>query len=48
MNHYLIPNVKYEINYKNDTIKFTTIRDIKKGKELTINYNKNPFEKSPV
>ncbi|MFW9879497.1 MAG: SET domain-containing protein-lysine N-methyltransferase [Candidatus Thorarchaeota archaeon] len=48
INHSFRPNVKYEINYKNDTIKFTTIRDIKKGEELTMNYNKNSTEKSPV
>lgn len=48
INHSFRPNVIYEINYKNDTIKFTTIRDIIKGEELTMNYNKKQFEKSPV
>ena len=48
INHSFRPNVKYEYNYKNDTIKFETIRDIIKGEELTMNYNKESSVKSPI
>ncbi|MFW9969418.1 MAG: SET domain-containing protein-lysine N-methyltransferase [Candidatus Odinarchaeota archaeon] len=48
MNHSYNPNVIYEYNYKNDTIKFKTIKMIRKGEELTINYNGNPLSKDPV
>ena len=48
MNHSYNPNVKYEYNYKNDTIKFKAIKRICKGDELTMNYNGSPFDKTPV
>ena len=48
MNHSYSPNVIYEYNYKNDTIKFKTIRNISAGEELFINYNARPSDKSPV
>ena len=48
MNHSYIPNVRYEYNYKNDTIKFRAIRNISAGEELTINYNGRIDDKSPV
>ena len=48
MNHSYSPNVKYEYNYKNDTIKFRAIRNISAGEELTINYNGRIDDKSPV
>jgi SET domain-containing protein len=39
MNHSYNPNVAYEKNYKEKTIKFYTVQDITPGEELTINYN---------
>ena len=39
MNHSYNPNVAYEKNYQEKTIKFYTLRDITSGEELTINYN---------
>jgi SET domain-containing protein len=39
MNHSYNPNVAYEKNYKEKTIKFYTVKDITPGEELTINYN---------
>jgi SET domain-containing protein len=48
MNHSYLPNVRYEYNYKNDTIKFIAIRKIEKGEELTINYNGEVKDKSPT
>ncbi|MFX1259135.1 MAG: SET domain-containing protein-lysine N-methyltransferase [Promethearchaeota archaeon] len=47
-NHSYNPNVEYQYNYKNTTIKFIAIKDISKGEELTINYNGNVNDKSPV
>jgi len=48
MNHSYTPNVRYEYNYRNDSIKFIAIRDISKGEELTMNYNGAVDDKSPV
>jgi len=48
MNHSYSPNIKYEYNYRNDTIKFKTIRDIKKDEELTVNYGGLVTNKDPV
>ena len=48
MNHSYTPNVRYEYHYKNDSIKFITIRDISKDEELTMNYNGLVNDKSPV
>ncbi len=48
INHSYSPNVKYEYNYRNDTIKFKTIRSIQKGEELTINYGGLVTSKDPV
>jgi SET domain-containing protein len=39
MNHSYDPNVAYEKNYQDKTIKFYAIKDIQPGMELTINYN---------
>ena len=48
MNHSYDPNVNYEYNYKNDTIKFRAIKNISTGEELTVNYNGRVDDKSPV
>jgi len=48
MNHSYNPNVKYEYNYKNDTIKFKTIRKILEEEELTVNYGGWATSKDPV
>ncbi|MBA7682778.1 hypothetical protein ES703_91130 [subsurface metagenome] len=42
------PNVKYVYDYKNKCIEHITIRDISKDEEITVNYNGEPFNKSPV
>ena len=38
-NHSCHSNCEYEMDYKKDLIAIKTIRRIKKGEELTINYN---------
>ncbi|MFW9949317.1 MAG: SET domain-containing protein-lysine N-methyltransferase [Candidatus Thorarchaeota archaeon] len=48
MNHSYHPNVRYEYNYKNDSIKFIAMRKILKDEELTINYNGEIHDNSPV
>ena len=48
MNHSYKPNVVYQFDYRNETIEFLTLRSIKKGEELTINYNGYVDVKSPM
>ena len=38
-NHSYQSNCEYEMDYKNELIQIVTIRNIKKGEELFINYN---------
>jgi len=48
INHSYYPNVKYIYDYKNKCIEYITLRDISKGEEITVNYNGEPFNDSPV
>ncbi|MFX1499575.1 MAG: SET domain-containing protein-lysine N-methyltransferase [Promethearchaeota archaeon] len=48
INHSYEPNVKYNYDYKNKCIEYITLRDIFKGEEITVNYNGEPFDMSPV
>lgn len=48
MNHSYNPNVRYEYDYDENIISFIAIKDIPKGIELTVNYNGNVEDKSPV
>ena len=47
-NHTIHPNCVYEMDYENDRISIITIKDIKVGEELFINYNAEVDEESPV
>jgi hypothetical protein len=47
-NHSYNPNVLYEADYANKTITFITLRYIRAGEELLINYHHDPEEKKPV
>lgn len=48
-NHLYEPNATYKINPREKTIEFSTIKDIKKDSEITVNYNYgNPKDKSPL
>ena len=48
-NHSYEPNATYKKNIKQRTIRFSAIKDIKKGEEITVNYNYgNPDDKRPV
>ena len=48
MNHSFIPNVKYQYEYETQTIEFVAIENIKRGEELTVNYNGIVEDLSPV
>lgn len=47
-NHSYTPNAKFVYNYDYLSISFYAIRDIKKGEEITINYNGDPDDRSPL
>lgn len=47
-NHSYSPNSVYYINEKKVTIEFYCIVDIKKNEEITINYNGEPEDQSPL
>lgn len=47
-NHTIHPNCVYEMDYENETISIITIKDIKVGEELFINYNAEVDQESPV
>ena len=48
INHSYSPNLRYEYDYENLTIKYYAEQDIAKGKELTVNYNGVVDDKSPM
>jgi len=48
MNHSYDPNVVYQFDYLKETIEFITLRNIKEGEELFINYNGFIDDKSPM
>ncbi|NIG53624.1 SET domain-containing protein [Chitinophaga sp. Cy-1792] len=47
-NHDYTPNCKYEMDFEEETMSIITRKAIKKGEELTINYNGVPTNKSPL
>jgi hypothetical protein len=47
-NHSYKPNLKYLYDYENQTIEYIAIRDVKKGEELTVNYNGRINDKTPM
>ena len=47
-NHTVHPNCVYEMDYENETISIITLKDIKVGEELFINYNAEVDQESPV
>lgn len=47
-NHSYTPNAKYEFDYDNKYLIISSIKNIKKGDEITINYNYDPESKEPV
>lgn len=47
-NHAYEPNCEYEMDFDAETMAIKTRREIKKGEELSINYNGDIEDKSPV
>nr|MDO8110499.1 SET domain-containing protein-lysine N-methyltransferase [Candidatus Sigynarchaeota archaeon] len=47
-NHSYKPNAEYSLSYKDLTITFTTIKNIKAGEEITVNYNGRIDDRSPL
>ena len=47
-NHEYESNCDYDMDYKNRTMTITTVKPIKKGDELSVNYNAEPNDKTKV
>jgi len=48
-NHSYDPNTTYIKHVEEELINFVALKDIKKGEEITVNYNHgNPYDKSPL
>lgn len=47
-NHSYTPNADWKQNFKTQTMVFRAIKPIKKGAEITVNYNGEPDEKTPI
>ena len=48
INHSYTPNLQYLYDYENKAIEYSAIQDIKKGDELTVNYNGLVDDTSPL
>ena len=47
-NHNYNANCEYEMDFKKRIMTITTVKNIKKGEELFVNYNANPNDKTKV
>ena len=47
-NHSYTPNAKYYKDFENSLLNYVCIRNIHKDEEITINYNCDPEDKTPV
>ncbi|CAN5119389.1 SET domain-containing protein-lysine N-methyltransferase [soil metagenome] len=47
-NHDYTANCEYEMDYEESTMTVRTLRQLKKGDELYINYNADPNDKTPL
>lgn len=47
-NHDYTPNAKYVPDFDFNVLEFVSLRDIEAGEEITVNYNLDPEDKSPV
>jgi SET domain-containing protein len=47
-NHSYTPNARYITNIGNRSIDFYAMADIREGEEITVNYNGDPKDKSPL
>ena len=47
-NHSYTPNARYARNIENNSIEFYAREDIQEGEEITVNYNGDPEDRSPL
>jgi hypothetical protein len=47
-NHSFNPNADWRQNFKTRSMVYRAIRPIKKGEEITVNYNGEPDDKTPI
>ncbi|WP_066633022.1 SET domain-containing protein [Desulfolucanica intricata] len=47
-NHSYTPNAKFIKKYKDLIVEFKALKDIEEGEEITINYNGDPEDDSPM
>lgn len=47
-NHSFAPNADWKQNFKTRTMVYRAIRAIKKGEEVTVNYNGEPDDMTPI
>lgn len=47
-NHSYSPNADWKQNFKTNSMVFRAIKKIKKGEEITVNYNGEPDEDTPI
>lgn len=47
-NHSYFPNADWKQNFKTNSMVYRAIKNIKKGEEITVNYNGEPDEQTPI
>ena len=47
-NHSFDPNADWKQNFKNQTMEYRALKNIKKGEEILVNYNGEPDDKTPI
>lgn len=47
-NHSYTPNAVYEVKDTEMVVQFNALQDIQTGEEITVNYNRNPQDRSPL
>jgi hypothetical protein len=47
-NHSFAPNADWKQNFKTQSMVFRAIKDINKGDEITVNYNSEPDDNTPI
>lgn len=48
LNHSFHPNADWKQNFKTDSMVYRAIEPIKKGEEITVNYNGEPDDQTPI
>ena len=47
-NHSFSPNADWKQNFKTQSMVYRAIKPIKKGEEITVNYNSEPDDQTPI